>query len=108
MSTAEKKLIERIERVKCQLHELGPMRPGSITRQYRKPQEKKQPFYQISYTHKMKSRTEYLRKENLSAIRRETANFKRFKKLTELWVDLSLELSKLRTRQGIIEKSNDT
>ena len=47
MSTAEKKLITRIERVKRQLNELGPMRPGSITRQYRKPQEKQQPFYQI-------------------------------------------------------------
>ncbi|MEX2381726.1 MAG: hypothetical protein WD490_05035 [Opitutales bacterium] len=54
MSTAEKKLIARIQRVKHQLNELGPMRPGSITRQYRKPEERKQPFYQISYTHKMK------------------------------------------------------
>lgn len=100
MSTAEEKLIARIERVKCQLNELGPMRPGSITRQFRNPNERKRPFYQISYTHKMKSRTEYLRKENLPAIRKETANFKRFKKLTEQWVDLALELSKLRTRQG--------
>jgi len=105
MSTAEEKLIARIERVKRQLNELGPMRPGSISRQYRKPKEKKQPFYQISYTHKMKSRTEYLRKENLSAIRRETINFKRFKELTELWVDLALELSQLRTRQGKAKKT---
>jgi hypothetical protein len=99
MSTKERKLIERIDRVKRQLAELGPMRPGSITRQFRKPEERKQPFYQISYTHKMKSRTEYLRKENLPEMRKETANFKRFKKLTEQWVDLSLELSRLKTRQ---------
>jgi hypothetical protein len=100
MSTTEEKLIVRIERVKQQLNELGPMRPGTITRQYRKPLEKKQPFYQISYTHKMKGRSEYLRKENLAAIRKETATFKRFKKLMEQWVDLSLELSQLRIRQA--------
>lgn len=105
MSTAEEKIVTRIERVKRQLNELGPMRPGSISRQYRKPKEKLQPFYQISYTHKMKSRSEYLRKENLTAIRQETANFKRFKKLTEQWVDLALELSQLRTRQATGEKT---
>lgn len=53
----------------------------------------------------MKSRSEYLRKENLAAIRQETANFKRFKKLTEQWVDLALELSQLRTRQVTAEKT---
>ncbi len=105
MSTAEKKIIARIERVKLQLNELGPMRPGSISRQYRKPKEREHPFYQISYTHKMKSRSEYLRKENLATIRLETANFKRFKKLTEQWVDLALELSQLRTRLGAEKKT---
>lgn len=105
MSTAEKKIIERIERVKRQLSELGPMRPGSISQQYRKPKEREQPFYQISYTHKMKSRSEYLRKENLATIRQETANFKRFKKLTEQWVDLALKLSQLRTRLGADKKT---
>ncbi|MCA1808316.1 MAG: hypothetical protein LC725_02465 [Lentisphaerae bacterium] len=105
MSTSEEKIIARIERVKRQLNELGPLRPGSISRQYRKPKERQQPFYQISYTHKMKSRSEYLRQENLVAIRQETANFKRFKKLTEQWVDLALELSQLRTRLGTDKKT---
>lgn len=105
MSTAEEKIIARIERVKRQINQLGPMRPGSVSKQYRKPKERQQPFYQISYTHKMKSRSEYLKKENLAAIRQETTNFKRFKKLTEQWVDLALELSKLRTRQGTSGKS---
>ena len=100
MSIAEERIIARIERVKRQLNELGPMRPGTVSRQFRKPREKQQPFYQISYTHKMKSRTDYLRKEHLQNIRKETANFRRFRKLIEQWVDLSLQLSKLRTRQN--------
>lgn len=77
------------------------MRPGSISRQYRDPKERKRPFYQISYTHRMKSRTEYLRKENLAALRRETANFKRFRKLVDQWVDLALKLSRLKSRLGL-------
>lgn len=90
----------RIEQIKRQLQELGPMRPGAISRQYRNPKEKKRPFYQISYTHRMKSRSEYLRPGNLAAIRRETANFKRFRKLVDQWVDLALKLSQLKVRQA--------
>jgi hypothetical protein len=101
MSTTRGKLVGQIERVKQQLQALGPMRPGAISRQYRNPKEKKRPFYQISYTHRMKSRSEYLRPENLAAVRRETANFKRFRKLMDRWVDLALKLSQLRTRQGL-------
>jgi hypothetical protein len=100
MSTTCEKLSGKIERLKRDLTELGPMRPGAISRQYRNPKEKRRPFYQISYTHRMQSRSEYLRPENLAAIRRETANFKRFRKLVDRWVDLALKLSQLKTRQG--------
>ena len=94
------KVAVRIEQIKRQLQELGPMRPGAISRQYRNPKEKKRPFYQISYTHRMKSRSEYLRPDNLAAIRMETANFKRFRKLIDQWVDLALKLSQLKVRQA--------
>ena len=100
MSTEMEKVIGRMERIKRRLQELGPMRPGAISRQYRNPKEKKRPFYQISYTHRMKSRSEYLRPENLVAIRQETANFKRFRKLIDQWVDLALKLSQLKVRQA--------
>lgn len=101
MSTTHEKLQGQIERIKRELLELGPMRPGAISRQYRNPKEKKRPFYQISYTHRMKSRSEYLRPENLTAVRQETANFKRFRKLVDRWVTLALQLSQLKTRQGL-------
>lgn len=77
------------------------MRTGSIIRQYRNPQERKIPFYQISYTHQMKSRTEYLRKENLTAVRVEVANFKRFRKLVDQWVDAALKFTRRKTRLGL-------
>lgn len=100
MSTAIQKIEEKIVRVKKQLEQLGPIRPGSVSRQYRDPADKKRPFYQISYTHKMKSRSEYVRPENLAAVKKETANFKKFKRLVDRWVDLALELSQLKSKSG--------
>jgi len=96
-----KQIEERIGRLKRELDQLGPMRPGSISRQYRDPQQRKRPFYQINYTHRMKSRTEYLKPENLKAIRTEVANFKRFRKLVAQWTDAALQLSLLKTRLGL-------
>ena len=98
MSTQLERIEERIRKIREELLALGPIRPGSITRQYRLPREKKRPFYQISYTHRMRSRSEYIRPENLAALRRETANFKRFKKLVDRWVTLSLAASQLRAK----------
>jgi len=101
ISKQVKQIGDRISRIKRGLDQLGPMRPGSISRQYRNPQERKSPFYQISYTHQMKSRTEYLRRENLKAVRAEVANFKRFRKLVDQWADAALKLSRLKTRLGL-------
>ncbi len=98
MSTQLERTEERIRKIKQELLALGPIRPGSITRQYRLPKEKKRPFYQLSYTHRMQSRSEYVRPENLAALRRETANFKRFRKLVDRWVELSLAASQLRAK----------
>jgi len=100
MSKTPNQLEARIERIKRELMALGAMRPGSLSRQYRDPKTKKRPFHQISYTHKGRGRSEYVRSENLAQIRRETANFRRFRKLAEQWVDLSLEASQLRVRIG--------
>ena len=105
MSKLLSRLKERMERIKRELMDLGPMRPGSISRQYRDPETKKRPFHQISYTYKGRGRSEYVRAENLAQLRRETANFKRFRKLTEQWVELSLKKSQLRLSKG--EKTAD-
>jgi len=96
MSTQLQSIERRILRVKAALLALGPMRPGSITVQYRNRAEKRGPFHQLSYTHRMRSRSESVRPEALGALRRETQTFRRFRKLIDQWVDLALKASKLR------------
>jgi len=59
------------------------MRPGSLTRQYHNPKDKTGAYYQLSYTHKMKSHTEYVRREYVAEIRKQIFHYKRFKKLVQ-------------------------
>jgi len=86
---------QRIDRIKRALLEIGPMRPGSLTRQYKDPQHRVGAYWQISYTRRMKSRTEYVRKEYVKQVRRQTVTHKRFKRLVDQWIDLSIERSRL-------------
>ena len=86
---------QRIDRIKRALQEIGPMRPGSLTRQYKDPQHHTGAYWQISYTRRMKSRTEYVRREWVKDLRRQIASHKRFKSLVEQWIDLSIEHSRL-------------
>jgi len=86
----------RIDAIKTAVAETGSMRPGSLTRQYRNSKEKKNAFWQLSYTRRQKSRTEYVRPEHVDAIRSEVAAYKKFKCLVDEWVDLAIEQSRLR------------
>jgi len=86
---------KRIDRIKRTLLEIGPMRPGSLTRQYKDPQHHTGAYWQISYTRRMKSRTEYVRPEWVKEIRHQTVTHKRFKRLVDQWIDLSIEHSRL-------------
>ena len=85
----------RIARIKDELQTIGPMRPGSLTRQYRDPQTGAGAYWQISYTRQMKSRTKYVRREWVRDVRKQIAMHKRFKRLIDQWVDLSIEHSRL-------------
>jgi hypothetical protein len=101
MTTEELKQLENgIRKIKNELSELGPMRPGTLSLQYKVPAEKKGPYYQLSYTHKMKSRTQYVRPEWVDEIRGQIEVYKRFKKLIEEWIELSIDYSQTRMKQA--------
>ncbi|MBC8392686.1 MAG: hypothetical protein H8E17_09010 [Deltaproteobacteria bacterium] len=101
MSTNNLKQLENeIQKIKNELREIGEMRPGSLTLQYKAPKEKKGPYYQLSYTHKMRSRTQYVRPKFIEEIRRQIEVYKRFRKLVEKWVELAIEHSQLKMKQA--------
>ena len=91
---------------------MGEMRPGSLSKQYNvcgnptcrckdpKNPRKHGPYYQLSYTHKGKSTTEFVKKDMISEVRQQIRNFREFKKLIEEWVDLSVKIAKLRKKES--------
>jgi hypothetical protein len=85
-----RRIDRRIGRIKEALGKIGRMRPGSLTRQFRDPEERAGAYWQISYTRHMRSRTEYVRREWVAEPRRQIAAYKRFKRLVEEWVDLGI------------------
>lgn len=87
---------QRVRLLKRRLADSGNMRPGTLGVQYRNPAERKTPFHQISYTHRGKSRSEYVRPENLQMVRREIDTYKRFKAILNELRDLSIQASRRR------------
>ena len=99
MSTELEIKEKRIRALLAGMAKLGAMRPGTLTVQYRNPAEKKTPFNQLSYTHKGRSRSEYVRPENLAAVTSEVEAYKKFRTLIEEVTELSLEASRLRHKR---------
>jgi hypothetical protein len=106
MSSQDRSLAATIEEVKRQLAALGEMRPGSLSTQYNvcgspgcrckaSPPKKHGPYHQVSYTRKGKSGTRFVRKEDLSSIRRQLKNYARMRALVDRWIDLATRLSDL-------------
>jgi hypothetical protein len=97
MTTERRGAIEkRIQVLKQRLVDIGNMRPGTLGIQYRNPAEQKTPFHQISYTHKGRSRSEYVRPANLPKVRQEIEAYKRFKAILTELLDLSIQASRIR------------
>ncbi len=95
---------KQIENIKRQLQTIGVMRPGSLTRQYREPKEKKGAYYQVSYTLDMKSHTDYVRKDFVENVRQQIDDYKKFRDLTKKWILPSNKYSKLQIAQAAKKK----
>ena len=106
-SASRRNLQQRINRLKSHISALGPMRPGSLSRQYnvcgkpgcrckdsRNPR-RHGPYYQLNYVYGGKKTSEFVKPQNLKAVRRQLANYKRFRQLTNQWVGSALKLARL-------------
>ena len=107
-----KRIEAQIEKVKAALLKMGEMRPGSLSQQYsacQKPgckcvdpihPQKHGPFYQLSYSHRGKGTTQFIRPQFVREVRKQLAAYKKFRALTDKWVALALELSKLKMQEA--------
>lgn len=101
------KLDQEITAVQQALLGIGPMRPGTLSRQYHRPSEKEGGYWQLSYTYQRRSHTEHVREDELDGVKEQLEEYSRFKELCASWVDLALrrslrarELSRSKTRES--------
>jgi Family of unknown function (DUF6788) len=107
----------RIEAIKAELARLGSLRPGHLSRQYNvcgnprcrckaDPPRKHGPYYQLSYTWQGRSRTEFVRREDLPTVRQQVRNYQRLRALVENWIAAELEHARADHRQALPKRSN--
>ena len=97
---------QQIARIKKELADLGPLHPGSLSRQYNicgkpgcrckaRPKPRRHgPYYKVSYVFRGRFTSRFVPKQEVKAVRVELANYKRLRKLTEAWVELGLQRAK--------------
>jgi len=107
----------QIDAIKAELARLGRLRPGSLSRQYNvcgnptcrckaDPPRKHGPYYQLSYTWQGRSRTEFVRREDLLTVRQQMRNYQRLRALVDKWIAAELELASEERRQARTRQSN--
>jgi hypothetical protein len=107
-NTSAERLEREIEVIKQKLLALGPMHPGSVSRQYqacgnpacrclhpKKPQ-KHGPYYKLAYVHRGKPVCRFVRAASVDEMKTRLAVYKTFRLLVDQWIELSI-------RRGMIE-----
>ena len=117
MTTPLATLERRIQTIKNRIVALGDLRPGNLSEQYNvcgkagcrckaSPPVKHGPYYQISFTLRNKSRSQFVKREDLSTVKRQLRSYQRLRQLVDLWIELGLELSRLKLEQRPTPTSN--
>jgi hypothetical protein len=91
-----------IARIKRDLQALGPMHPGSVSRQYQvcgKPgckcmdadnPQKHGPYHKLAYVHRGRPVCRFVRAECVEALGARLEAYKKFRSLADRWVELSI------------------
>lgn len=102
-----KEIEVKIKKIKQELFEIDAMRSGSLSEQYnvcgienckckdKNNPKKHGPYFQLSFTRQGKSSSKFIREPFVKKIKKETAQYKKFKELTNQWIALANERSDL-------------
>jgi hypothetical protein len=108
---------EKILRLKHQLLALGPLHPGSLSRQYQvcgkpgckcchpKKPRPHGPYTKLTYVYHGKFTCRFVRAQSVREVTALVANFKIFRQLTDDWVALSIQRAQLGALQRALPPS---
>ena len=103
MAKGIRALQTEIEAIKRELVSLWDLRPGSLSQQYNvcgnprcrckgDPPRKHGPYYQLSFTRKGRSGTQFIKKAHVAMVRKQVKNYSRLRNLVDRWIELSTQL----------------
>lgn len=106
-SRRQSQLEAKVDKLKAELMTLGDLQPGSLSAQYNvcgkagcqckaDPPMKHGPYYQVSFTWQGRSRSQFVRQEDVATVRQQLRNYRRLRDLVDEWITAGLELSRLR------------
>jgi len=103
--------IHRLERKIATLQQkllaLGPLHPGSVSRQYQvcgnpacrcrrlKQPQKHGPYYKLAYVHRGQPVCRFVRAACVAELKPRLAAYKRFRSLLDQWIELSIERGRI-------------
>ena len=58
------------------------------------------PYYQVSFTWRGKSQSQFVRREDVPAVRAQLRNYQRLRTLLDTWISVAMKLSRLRLHQA--------
>lgn len=110
MAQTIRALEREIETIKRELVSLGDLRPGSLSKQYNvcgnprcrckgDPPHKHGPYYQLSFTRKGKSGTQFIKKAHVAMVRKQMKNYSRLRNRVDRWIELSTQLCQRKMEQ---------
>ena len=101
----------RISQIKQEILSLdASLQPGILTQQYNvcgkagcrckaDPPQRHGPYYQLSFTRKGKSTTQFVKPEDLRLVRQQVRGYQRLRKLMDQWITLGMKLSRIELLQ---------
>jgi hypothetical protein len=110
-------LDEKILHLKNQLRELGPLHPGSLSRQYQvcgkpgckcmDPQQPRPhgPYSKLTYVYHGKFTCRFVRAHSVKEVQALLAAFKKFRALTDAWIALAIRRAQLGPLERATKKS---
>ena len=105
---SERHLQKRIDQIKREIVDLGPLRPGTLYTRYsvcgkptcrctrKKKPVKHGPYHYLSYTFEGRSYTEFVPTKRLQVVKKQVNNYDRLMRLVKMLVRSSIKQSRLR------------
>jgi hypothetical protein len=96
----------RIGQIKTEISKLGPLRPGTLSKQYNvcgrpdccckgDPPRKHGPYYKITYSWHRRYTSEFVREVDIARVRGQLDSYQRLRVLVDEWLALGLERARL-------------